>query len=208
MVPCTQASLLTALPVNVYVVVDVVGCPLHLDLKALFAKHVGWSGYTTRHGRWDVTTTWLLMISASVTACRICFCYFVFSCTFSITIITSSMIMMGSHFWFMVVFTTERAVNSLSAIFPLKKVLAGVCKRLLYVAWMDHKVRCQLGVFTLLQLILCGRLWVCILLKIFLNVWCVKRLMHDGGIFRGQFLGMKLPWVVWCHFWCFKKLTV
>lgn len=52
MVPRTQTSLLTALPVDVYavivVVVDVVGCPLHLDLKAVwFAKHAGWSGYTT-----------------------------------------------------------------------------------------------------------------------------------------------------------------
>lgn len=41
-----------ALPVNVYAVVAVlvvvVGCPLHFDLKAVwFAKHAGWSGYTT-----------------------------------------------------------------------------------------------------------------------------------------------------------------
>ena len=53
---------LTALPVDVYavVVVDVVGCPLHLDLKAVwFAKHAVWIGYTTgmagktslQHGR-------------------------------------------------------------------------------------------------------------------------------------------------------------
>lgn len=55
MVPRTQASLSTALPIDVYAVVAVlvvdvvvVGCPLHLDLKAVwFAKHAGWSGYTT-----------------------------------------------------------------------------------------------------------------------------------------------------------------
>lgn len=51
-VPRAQTSILMALPVDVYavvvVVVDVVGCPLHLDLKAVwFAKHAGWSGYTT-----------------------------------------------------------------------------------------------------------------------------------------------------------------
>lgn len=39
---------LTAPPVAVYADVDVVGCSLHLDLKAVcFAKHAGWIGYTT-----------------------------------------------------------------------------------------------------------------------------------------------------------------
>ena len=68
------------------------------------------------------------------------------------------MIMMSGHVWFMVVFMTRRAVNSLSVIFPLKKkVLAGVCKRLLYVAWMDHEVRNRLGsLSTPFCLILCG----------------------------------------------------
>lgn len=58
MVPRTQTSLSRAPPIDVYavvavlvvvdVVVVVVGCPLHLNLKAVwFAKHAGWSGYTT-----------------------------------------------------------------------------------------------------------------------------------------------------------------
>lgn len=183
MVPRTQTSLLTALPVDVYaVVVDVVGCPLHLDLKAVwFAKHAGWSGYTTgmanetsiRHGRWRCA-----LLSQHVGSFIFFFCFF--SCTFSITIITSSMIMMSGHFWFMVVLMTGWAVNSLLIIFPMKKVLAGVCKRLLYVAWMDHKIRYRHRVFLLFQLILHGWLWVAVF-----YVWCVKRLMHDGEHFQG-----------------------
>lgn len=157
MVPRTKTSLLTALPVNVYAVVAVSCCrllwavPLHLDLKAVLVCKACWVEWLhNRHGQWDVTTTQLLTISASLTACRI-FIYFIylfwFSCTFSITIITSSMIMMSGRFWFIVALMTGRAVNSLSVIFPLKKkVLAGVRKRLLYVAWMD-KVWCRLGVF-------------------------------------------------------------
>lgn len=74
-----------------------------------------------RHGWWDVTTTRSLAISAaSVTACRVWlfFFYFIllflFPCTFSIPIITSSMIMMSGRFWFMVVFMTGRDFKSLS----------------------------------------------------------------------------------------------
>lgn len=46
----TKTSLLTALPIDVHAVVAVlvivVGCPLHLKV-VWFAKHAGWSGYTT-----------------------------------------------------------------------------------------------------------------------------------------------------------------
>lgn len=90
-VPRTQTSPLTALPVHVYavVVVDVVGCPLHLDLKAVwFAKHAVWSGYATgmagetsphdavaddirfRHSMEDLISSFYYLL------------YFWFSCTF------------------------------------------------------------------------------------------------------------------------------
>lgn len=78
------------------------------------------------------------------------------------------MIMMSGRLWFMVVFMNGRAVKSLSVIFPLEKVLAGFCKRLLYVAWMDHEVRCRLGISSsLFQLILRGCLWLAVFWGIF-----------------------------------------
>lgn len=56
--------------------------------------------------------------------------------------------MMSGHLWLMVVLMTGRAVNSLFSCEKKPKVLAGVCERLLYVAWMDHKVRYRHGDFT------------------------------------------------------------
>lgn len=87
-----------------------------------FAKHAGWSGYTTgmagetslRQGCWRYP-----LLSQHVGS--LLKFSFLFSCTFFITNITSSMFMMSGHVWFMVVFMTRRAVNSLSVIFPLKK---------------------------------------------------------------------------------------
>lgn len=52
--------------------------------------------------------------------------------------------------------------------FPLEKVLAGFCERLLYVAWMNHEVRCRLGISSsLFQLIVRGCLWLAVFFLMF-----------------------------------------
>lgn len=101
---------MTALPVvDVVDDVGVVGSPLHLELGAVwFAKLAGWSGYTTgmagetslRLDRWR----FLLLLSQHVGSGCFFFVFFyfilffLFPCTFSIPIITSSMIMMSGRF--------------------------------------------------------------------------------------------------------------
>lgn len=204
---------------SLFFVVDVVGCPLHLDLKAVWVCKACWVEWLQHnwHGWRDVATTGLLTIPASVTACRIfsfrLFLFFYgFSCTLSITNITSSMIMMSGHFWFMVVFMTGWAVSGHSVIFPQKKKLCllvsgywGYCM-CMYV-YMDRS-QGQMSsweIFTLLVAVT----WVPLSgWQLFFYVFIVLQEIDAWwGHFQGPVLGMKLPLEVWCHFWCFKKLT-
>lgn len=106
----SQRHFLWMLMLLFVLVVDVVGCPLHLGLKAVWfaTTHAGWSRLHDWHGWRGGGGEVVLAISASVTACRIFMflfyfssvCLFVclFSCTFTITIITSSMITMSGCF--------------------------------------------------------------------------------------------------------------
>lgn len=148
------------------------------------ATQLAWQvGKSLRHGCW-----WYPLLSQHVGF------YFLnlSSCTFSTitTIITSSMIMTSGHFWFMVVFMTGWAVKSLSVIFLLGEGGSACCwcKRLLYVAWMEHWLGCCQGFLTLSLKI--TRLPL--RRSFFFYVWCVTRLMHDEwGHFQGAVFGKK-----------------
>lgn len=85
-------------------VVDVVGCPLHLGLKAVWfaTTHAGWSRLHDWHGWRDGGVTRLcwqyLLLSQHGGSLFIFLFVCLFSCTFTITIITSSMITMSDCF--------------------------------------------------------------------------------------------------------------
>lgn len=124
----------------------------------------------------------VLTVSASVTACRI-FIILV-SCTFSITIVTSSMIMMSGCFWLCLWMEGQLTASQLFFLWN-KCLLVSVRGYCMLHGWIMRS-DVVLGVLHS-QLILRGCLWLAVF--VFCNVWRVDRLMHDGGIFMGQFFG-------------------
>lgn len=167
-------------------IVDVVGCPLHLGLKAVWfaTTHAGWSRLHEWHGWRDGGVTRLcwqyLLMSQHVGSLF----FYLFVCFPAPSPLPSSPLPWSQWvavFWSVGVFYGKAVVLPPSYFALWKYMLAGFRKRLLYVAWMDHGVR--VGCSSLFLLTSHGCLWLAVLL--FNLFWWVIGLMHDWAFSRG-----------------------